>query len=159
MKMGYFSLSKENSTLKRLRNDLVKFHIILCRNLCYTISISWNWWIKLMDWLRENENNLSDYLTLNDYWTALKSRKKNELLRVMEKMSSQNNWKMFKHYSLVYLWAAEASKKKNSKGLLPWMIILTFKAPINWSAEGSAFYYSMILWGTWYSIANWHVTD
>lgn len=28
-------------------------------------------------------------------------------------MNSQNNWKRFKHCSLVYLWAAEASKKKN----------------------------------------------
>lgn len=80
MKIDFFPLSKENSALKRLRNDLVKFHIILCRNLCCTISISWNWWIKLIDQLRESERNLSDSLTLNDYWTALKSRKKNELL-------------------------------------------------------------------------------
>lgn len=132
MKMDYFffSLSMENNVLKRFRNDLVKFGIMLCGKLCCTISIIWNWWIKLMDQLRETESDLSESLALNDYWTALKRRKKNELRRVMEKMSSQNNWKIFKHYSSVYLWAVEASKKKNSKTQLPWMIILTFKASI-----------------------------
>lgn len=67
-------------------------------------------------------------------------------------MNSQNNWKRFKHYSLVYLWAAEASKKEkqwDSSSVTDNSYIQSFHLI---EMQKTVLNHSVHIWGTWYSV-------